>query len=97
MLIILLVVGFITPSVYALTGSFNFTSNENSNIQGEDTFIYRNDCFKRSSFLGCSHLEALSAQVALASTSWYGENVDKYEIDYSQKMLKVKYMVELEI
>ena len=47
MLIILLVAGFITPSVYALTGSFNFTSNENSNIQGEDTFIYRNDCFKR--------------------------------------------------
>ena len=93
MLIILLVVGFITPSVYALTGSFNFTSNENSNIQGEDTFIYRNDCFKRSSFLGCSHLEALSAQVALASTSWYGENVDKYEIDYSQNSHNIVKML----
>ena len=60
------------------TGSYSFTSNENPyiNIQGEDTFTYRDDCFMRSSFEPCGHLVALSAQASLASASRYGEELD---------------------
>lgn len=60
------------------TGSYSFTSNENPyiNIQGEDTFNYRDDCFMRSSFEPCGHLVALSAQASLASASRYGEELD---------------------
>ena len=93
-LIIILVLNIIIPSVYALTSKYNFTSNENSNIQREDSFLYRNDCFKRSSFLGCSHLEILSAQVAEASASWYGDNEDKYEVDYSQNAHNIIEMLK---
>ena len=79
-----LIFSILMPSVYALTDTYHFTSNEDKNIQCEDEFTFRNDCFKRSSFLGCSHLEILSAQVAEASVSWYGEKEDKYEVDYSK-------------
>lgn len=92
-LTITIILSLLMPSAYALTSKYNFTSNENNNIQMEDEFTYRNDCFTRSSFLGCSHLETLSAQVAIASASWYGENADKYEINYSQNAHNVVGML----
>lgn len=91
--VIILLLNIIIPSIDALAtdtdnlsvikGTYQYTSNENSNKQLEDSFEYRDDCFMRSSFLGCEHLEALSSQVAISSASWYGEEEDKYEIDYS--------------
>ena len=92
-LIIILILSSVTPTVYALTGTYNFTSNECSNIQCQDEYLFRNDCFTRSSFLGCSHLETLSAQVAIASTSRYGDDVDKYEVDYSQNAKNIISML----
>ena len=93
LIVIIMVLGALAPSVYAITGTYHFTSNEESNIQSEDKYTYRDDCFERSSFLGCSHLEILSAQVALASASWYGEEKDKYEIDYSQNSHNIVEML----
>ena len=93
-IIFILLLNIFSPIVYAVTDRYNFTSNENNNIQGEDQFTYRNDCFERSSFLGCSHLETLSAQVAEASVSWYGEGVDKYEVDPSNNPHNLIDMLE---
>lgn len=70
-----------TPAV--VTGSYHFTSNENNNIQREDTFVYRDDCFMRSSFPGCDHLLTLSAQLAISSASNYGPTEGKYDVDPS--------------
>ena len=91
--VIVLLLNSIIPSVAALAadinsssvikGTYQYTSNENSNKQLEDSFEYRDDCFMRSSFLGCEHLETLSSQVAISSASWYGEEEDQYEVDYS--------------
>ena len=90
----ILLLNIIMPTVYAITDKYQFTSNENSNIQLEDEFIYRDDCFKRSSFLGCSHLEILSSQAAIASSSWYGENIDKYEVDFTQNAHNIVEMLK---
>ena len=94
LLVTVLVLNILIPSVNALTIKYNFTSNEESNIQSEDQFTYRNDCFERSSFLGCSHLEILSAQVAEASASWYGTGIDKHEVDYSNNAHNITEMLE---
>ncbi|MBQ6624095.1 MAG: hypothetical protein IJH57_05725 [Mogibacterium sp.] len=72
-----------TDSTYVTEGKYNFTSNELKNIQIEDHFKFREDCFMRSSFLGCNHLLELSAQLAISTASWYGEKIDPYEIDPS--------------
>ncbi len=58
---------------------YSFTATRASNQQVEDHFAFREDCFQRSSFLGCSHLAELSAQLALASQAWFGPNEDPYE------------------
>ena len=67
-----------------ITGTYQFSSNEGSNRQSQNTFEYRDDCFTRSSFIGCKHLEILSIQAASASVSWYGEEIDKDETDPSE-------------
>ena len=72
-----------TDSSYVTEGNYSFTSNELANKQIEDHFTFREDCFMRSSFLGCNHLLELSAQLAIASASRYGDQEDKYEIDPS--------------
>lgn len=66
-----------TPAT--IQGTYTYTSNEGSNKQCTDRFTYRDDCFMRSSFLGCGHLTALSAKVCLASASRYGEGEDPYD------------------
>ena len=47
-----------TDDVYVTKGTYEYTSNEGSNKQATDTFTYRDDCFMRSSYLGCCHLRA---------------------------------------
>lgn len=66
-----------------ITGTYSYTSAEGSNIQGTDSFVFREDCFMQSSFTGCAHLAAISAQAALASGSRYGDSVDPYAVDPS--------------
>ncbi|MBE5970170.1 MAG: lipase family protein [Lachnospiraceae bacterium] len=72
-----------------ITGTYQYTSNEGNNIQQTDTFEYRNSCFEESSFTGCTHLEVLSAQVAIASASWYGESQDAHDTDYSRNAYNI--------
>lgn len=98
--IIILLLNILIPSVITLaanaddsqviSGTYQYTSNEISNKQLEDSFEYRDDCFTRSSFLGCEHLETLSSQVAISSGSRYGLEEDKYEIDYSNNAYNVE-------
>ena len=64
-------------------GVYSFTSSEGSNKQIQDSFVYMDECFTRSSFTGCSHLRLLSSQAAIASASRYGDSEDKYEQDPS--------------
>ena len=60
-----------------ISGTYHYTTNEGDiNQQGTDTFVYRDKCFMRSSFIGCSHLMTLSAQVAIASASRWGDGID---------------------
>lgn len=72
-----------------IKGVYSFTSNELNNIQLEDVFEYSDDCFKRSSFIGCEHLEILSAQLSIASASRYGFEEDHYEIDPSNNAYNI--------
>ncbi len=62
-----------------ITGEYQYSSSVGG-IQLQNTFEYRDDCFTRSSFLGCKHLESLSIQVAASSISFYSEGQDTYEI-----------------
>ena len=77
-----------------ITGTYQFTSTKDANRQIEDHFVFCEDCFLRSSFDGCSHLEELSAQTALASASWYGPQIDPYEKDYRENAHNLVGMLE---
>lgn len=68
------------PSV--IGGLYSFTSNETEiNLQGSDSFVYRDECFMRSAYDGCTHLATLSAQAALASASRWGDELDPENVD----------------
>lgn len=62
-----------------ISGDYQFSSIVGE-VQIQNTFVYRDDCFTRSSFLGCKHLESLSIQVAASSISFYSQEPDYYEI-----------------
>ena len=76
-----------------ITGKYQSSASE-GDVQIENTFEYRDDCFTRSSFLGCKHLEILSIQAASASISYYGEDTDKDEINTSQNSYNIADMLE---
>ena len=76
-----------------ITGTYQYSSSEGNNIQIQDTFEYRDDCFTRSSFLGCKHLEVLSIQAASASKCWYVPEIDNDEIDASQNAHNIVEML----
>ena len=82
-----------TDASYVTSGTYSYTSNKYSNIQGNDSFTFREDCFMRSSHLGCCHLYELSATAALASVSRYGEGPDPYEIDPSNNAQNIKKLL----
>ena len=66
-----------------ITGTYQYTSNEGSNKQGTDSFVYNDSYFTASSFTENIDLRLLSTQAAIASSSRYGDAEDKYEIDPS--------------
>lgn len=82
-----------TDASYVTAGTYAYTSSERKNIQERDAFAFREDCFMRSSFLGCDHLMLLSAQAAIASASRFGEEVDPYEKDPSDSGYNSKKML----
>ena len=82
-----------TDESYVTEGTYSYTSNENSNIQDDDEFSFREDCFMRSSFIGCYHLYELSASAAIASASRYGDSEDRYEIDPSNNAQNIKQLL----
>ena len=43
-----------TDDTFVTEGTYHFTTNSGNVSQCEDSFIYRDDCFMRSSFLGCA-------------------------------------------
>ena len=87
----LLVAGCIPLSSFAdgdalstgeVSGTYSYTTNEAEiNQQGTDTFVYRDECFTNPSYDGCEHLATLSAQIAIASSSRYGDDVDPDQSD----------------
>ncbi len=90
--------GSIPGIVYAdepevITRTYTFTSEEGSNIQLTDEFVFREDCFMQSSFIGCAHLAALSAQAAMASSTRYGNDVDPYARDTSNGAANILSML----
>lgn len=56
-----------TPETIEITYSFN-SGEAGSGPPPTDTVTWRDDCFLRSSFLGCCHLAEVSAAAALASS-----------------------------
>lgn len=83
-----------TDGSYITEGDYQYTSNENFNKQLPDSFVFREDCFMRSSYLGCCHLAELSAQVAISTASWYGPNEDMFEVDASDFEHNAKNMLK---
>ena len=58
------------PAVVSET--IDFTYHFNAGVtENTDQVTWRDDCFTRSSFLGCCHLAEVSAAAALASTPYY--------------------------
>ena len=93
-----LLLGSFSATVYAdepevITGTYTFTSEEGSNIQLTDEFVFREDCFMQSSFIGCAHLAALSAQAAMASSTRFGDDVDPYQRDPSNGAANILAML----
>lgn len=76
-----------------IKGTYKYVSNADNKVQSQNTFEYRDDCFTRSSYLGCKHLEVLSIQIASTSVSYYEED-DKYETDPSQNAKNVIEMLD---
>lgn len=73
-----------------ITGTYQFNAIEGNNKQLQNTFVYKDKDFTESSFKGSKSLETLSIQVAGASLSWYGKELDQYEIDFSQNDYNIK-------
>lgn len=74
------------PSVK--TGTYRYNSIVGGFTQETDTFVYRDDCFMHSSFLGCDHLEVLSAQTALASIGYFDSKASFDRLEHLIPMLK---------
>ncbi len=72
-----------TDRSYVTEGTYQYSSNEGENLQATDSFVYRDDCFMRSSYLGCTHIQTLSAQLCISTASYYGAAQDIYEKDSS--------------
>lgn len=73
-----------------ITGNYQYSAIEGNNKQNQNTFLYKDSDFTKSSYIGSKSLEVLSIQVAGASLSWYGEGLDKYEIDSSRNDYNIK-------
>ena len=73
-----------------ITYRFNPGVTEDTGYIPSDTVIWWDDCFTRSSFLGCSHLAELSAAAALCSTPY----VDPSLTPTQNEPLAPKYITE---
>ncbi len=72
---------------YKTAGKYKFTpSTAPAADKGvlEDEFVFDEECFRESSFTGCSHLALLSVQACNASTPFFGDKADKYARDISK-------------
>ena len=67
-----------TDPVYVKEGTYNYSGTGKDERQLEDNYIYRDDCFMRSSYLGCEHLALLSSQLSLASGNKYDDGSAQY-------------------
>lgn len=96
-----LVVGLV-PATFASTdsydfttkGSYNFVPTITDNEVGTDDFVFDEECFRVSSYEGCTHLAALSMQTVLAAVTWYGRRVDKYLVDPSEAYHNIVAMIK---
>ncbi|MBR1506583.1 MAG: hypothetical protein IJ619_01080 [Eubacterium sp.] len=79
---------------FVTIGGYNYTSNEGKNIQTGDACYFRDDCFMRSSYLGCQHIMELSIQAALASASMYGQKIDPLEVNFEANPNNLISMLE---
>ena len=77
-----------------ITGTYQYSAIEGNNKQNQNTFLYKDSDFTKSSFLGSKSLEVLSIQVASASLSWYGPELDEYELDSSQNDYNIRNLLE---
>ncbi len=80
-------------SAFIKNGVYYYTSNEGNNIQEKDTYTYRDSYFTGNSYMESKGLVTLSAQIALASASKYGDYEDKYEQDYTDNGANITYML----
>lgn len=71
--------------------TYNFNSGEaESGLLPTDKVIWRDDCFLRSSYLGCCHLAEVSAAAALASSPY----VNPFLTPVQNEPLAPKYVKE---
>ena len=84
----------ITNSNEIIMGEYQYSAIEGNNKQNQNTFLYKDSDFTKSSYFGSKSLEVLSIQVAATSLSWYGEELDQYEIDSSRNDYNIKNLLE---
>ncbi|MCR5214931.1 MAG: hypothetical protein K6E10_11000 [Eubacterium sp.] len=74
-------------------GTYEFSSTSKVNTIIEDTFVYSDEYFKKSSFDQNIHLSLLSCQAGAAAMSYYQNNDDGYSADYSHNADKIVAML----
>ncbi len=72
------------PVRFQIAESYQFTMSGGGNHQSTDSFQFEEAYFLNPSSSVCLPLAELSAQVSLASTSWYGDGEDPLELDPSE-------------
>ncbi len=72
------------PVQFQIAESYQFTMSGGGNHQSTDSFQFEEAYFLNPSSSVCLPLAELSAQVSLASTSWYGDGEDPLELDPSE-------------
>ncbi len=70
--------GTVEPETIEITYSFNSGETEGG-LLPTDKVTWRDDCFQRSSYLGCCHLAEVSAAAALASSPYIDSSLTPTE------------------
>lgn len=81
-------------SPYVTRGKYSISASYGYNRQLTDEFVFDEECFRESSFKGCSHLALLSMQAAAGSSTRYGSYRDVYGRNFSEGYYNIVNMLK---
>ena len=91
--------GIAEPEVIEIT--YSFSGDARGGLLPTDKVTWRDDCFMRSSYLGCCHLAEVSAAAALASSPYINPSLTPTQNEplaprYVKKFLKAAHFQDVE-